>query len=276
MRVSLERSEERIHDKPYFYPLGIGFLALAKIKYHIDGYTPKPPISDIDGNIDYDIAIAHKYLSVLKHHGESIEGKDVLELGPGEDLGLGAYLLSLGARSYTAFDLHPNASRASGAIYERLNQRGIRFDRSKLTIKVDREFSLIKSLPRRAIDIVVSNAAFEHFDEPERVLRELSWIVRPRGVLCATVDLQTHSRWIRDEDPNNIYRYPDWLYRAFRFPGQPNRVRTAQYQRYLEAAGWKNMDIQRENTHEPHTKVHRQFRECDDLDILSFTMFARS
>jgi SAM-dependent methyltransferase len=277
MRVTLEQDSEKLSDKPFFFPLGIGFLFLAKAKYHLEGYTPKPPLKSADERIDYDIKIAESYLSALTRRGVSIVGKDVLELGPGEDLGLGAYLLSKGAKSYRAFDLHPNASRASSELYERMHARGILFDRSKLDLTVCPEFSLIKKLPSSSADIILSNAAFEHFDDPERVLRELTWVARSGAVLNASVDLQTHSRWIREHDPNNIYRYPDWLYRLFRFPGQPNRIRTAQYMKFLSQAGWKNVDIvPNSGTAQPnHARVHKQFRHCDDLHVLEFTMFAR-
>jgi hypothetical protein len=47
-------------------------------------------------------------------------------------------------------------------------------------------------------------------------------------------DRQTHSRWIREKDPNNIYRYARWFYRLFYSSGQLNRVRLAEYARFFE------------------------------------------
>ena len=59
----------------------------------------------------------------------------------------------------------------------------------------------------------------------------------------AEVDLKTHSRWIRDKDPNNIYRYPKWLYNIFWFRGIPNRVRPFQYKEMFERFGWVDVTI---------------------------------
>ena len=43
----------------------------------------------------------------------------------------------------------------------------------------------------------------------------------PSNAAVSGLCLKTHSRWIRNRDPNNIYRYPDWLYRLFQFRGSP-------------------------------------------------------
>ena len=48
-----------------------------------------------------------------------------------------------------------------------------------------------------------------------------------RAHLVAEIDLQTHTRWIRNVDPLNIYRYSGQLYGSFRFSdgdGAPARV----------------------------------------------------
>ena len=93
---------------------------------------------------------------------------------------------------------------------------------------------------RDSIDLVVSHAALEHFDAPEETFRQLREIVRPGGLLVAQVDLQTHTRWIRDRDPLNIYRLSDRFYQGWRFRGAPNRIRPAEYERMLREAGWSD------------------------------------
>ncbi|HEY8094986.1 MAG TPA: hypothetical protein VIE65_02690, partial [Methylobacter sp.] len=63
------------------------------------------------------------------------------------------------------------------------------------------------------------------------------------AVAVISVDLQTHSRWIRDKDPNNIYRYPDWLYNMFYFKGTPNRIRPYEYKELFEKYGWRDVTM---------------------------------
>lgn len=279
MRVTLtdSRAPESILDTALFESLGLGFLALAKLQYHLRGYSPKPIRPwEIQRKIDHALHIGEKFLQGMARYGVSVQGLDILELGPGDDLGTGAFLLSNGARSYTALDAHPNAHHAPAEFYSRMRERGIEFDQRDLHLKVCRQFSIISTLKPESVDIVVSSSAFEHFDDPRRVIRELSWVVRPGGAIISSVDLQTHSRWIRQVDPNNIYRYPEWLYRLFRFPGQCNRLRMQDYMRFLAEAGWANIDLRpgESSVFENRARVHSRFRACDDLDVLAFSMFA--
>ncbi|MFP3869188.1 MAG: hypothetical protein ACLFUU_13725, partial [Desulfobacteraceae bacterium] len=47
----------------------------------------------------------------------------------------------------------------------------------------------------------------------------------------------------RNADPLNIYRYGDFIYHLFRYPGQPNRLRPVDYRKMLEKNGWGNIRI---------------------------------
>jgi len=108
---------------------------------------------------------------------------------------------------------------------------------------VRRDFDIAAAIPEGSVDIVFSNAAFEHIEDVEKAVRQLTRVVKAGGMLVAEVDLRTHSRWIRDQDPNNIYRYSDPIYRLFRFSGIPNRIRPEQYRQYLAVNGWINIEI---------------------------------
>jgi hypothetical protein len=68
--------------------------------------------------------------------------------------------------------------------------------------------------------------------------------VLPGGVFVAEIDLQTHSRWLRDADPLNIYRYSDGMYNLWRFRGSPNRWRPAEYEAAFAAAGWQDIRVE--------------------------------
>lgn len=68
-------------------------------------------------------------------------------------------------------------------------------------------------------------------------------IVKPGTILIAEVNLKTHTRWIRDRNPLNIYRYSDFIYNLSRFSGSPNRLRPADYEDILRENGWINIKI---------------------------------
>ena len=91
--------------------------------------------------------------------------------------------------------------------------------------------------------------------------------------------MKTHSRWIRDQDPNNIYRYSNALYEAFWFRGIPNRVRPYQYREIFEAHGWIDVSIislDQVAGHHNGIKVDEQFRDArNQLELLSVLLCAK-
>ena len=266
----------------FYHVVGIAFLALARLKHLLSGYTtPKPfALDQVDKCIDYDVTIANRFLDNLARCGASdLAGKRVLELGPGSDLGIGLILISKGASAYVAIDRHNLAGDVPMAFYEKLARRvpidlGALSD-GRIAYIAREDFDLAAAVSTR-IDVVLSNAAFEHFDDVEATVKSLSTITTAGAKAAIEIDLQTHSRWIRDADPNNIYRYPEMLYHLFKYPGQPNRLRPDDYRRAFERNGWTDITLYPENQLDErlskHT-VHRVFRNRQ-LDWLSFVLCA--
>lgn len=266
-----------MRDRAYFL-VGLGFLALSKAKHALRGYTTPKPFSDPEASVRYALSHANGYIDAISRAGVVVEGKRILELGPGSDLGIGLCLLHAGAIQYVAVDRYPLARDTPPRFYERLASAsgvspGPLSDRSRLRYEVRTDFDL-RGLGE--FDVILSNAAFEHFDDVDGVIQRLAELAAPDALLFSEIDLQTHTRWIRDRDPNNIYRYPERLYRVFYFPGQPNRVRPDQYRRALERAGWRDIEMTPENRFDPRGRsVHGRFRADPHLDWLSFTVTAR-
>ena len=264
-----------------WFAAGLGFLALAKARHLRGGYTrPKPfGLDQTDRCIDYAVGLGAMHVAGLRRRGVELAGREVLELGPGSDLGVGLHLLRQGAARYLGFDRHDLAGHAPAAYYERMAERGLGDPQAlrdgRVALAVDERFD-VAALGRR-FDIVVSNAAFEHFDDVGHTIAQLGEVVRPGGVALIAVDLQTHSRWIRERDPNNIYRYPPGLYRALAFPGQPNRVRPAAYRAFFEQQGWLDVELVVNERLDPAraAKPAAAFRGDAQADWLSFTLFAR-
>lgn len=250
----------------WYFTAGIGFLALAKTKHALQGYsTPKPfDVSDIERCIKYELRVVDAWLGALSSYtgsGTFLAGKRVLELGPGSDLGVGLILLARGARRYSACDVHDLARHAPQPFYDALLEELGRRDgadvatlreqllavtsgtASMLEYAVQDSFDLKAAVGAGTIDLVFSQAAFEHFDDVDAVVGQLSEVCTPGAVLVAEIDLKTHSRWIRDRDPNNIYRYSDSIYDAFRFRGIPNRVRPHEYRQSFEHHGWTRVEV---------------------------------
>lgn len=252
----------------FYYWVGIVFLILSRIKSFIQGYsTPKPfGINEFQRCVEYDINVVDKWITILLEYDKTdrktiLNNKSVLELGPGSDLGVGLYLLSKSIKEYIAIDVNnliQNVPEEFYNIFFTYLKENYKLDVSLLIKELNKtkngnndkldyicrkDFDIVSALGSRKVDIVFSQAAFEHFDDVNETIKAVSAITRPGAIIIALVDLKTHSRWIRDKDPNNIYRYSKWIYHLLSVRGTPNRVRPYQYKQALEKNGWENIII---------------------------------
>jgi SAM-dependent methyltransferase len=289
----------------FFYITGIGTLTLVKAKHIIQGYTsPKPfKVSETARCIEYDINVVEHWLSHLQKYTQDanfIAGKNVLELGPGSDLGIGLYLLSKECLQYNACDVNHLMEFTPDRFYEQLfeklksinSQTDIAFlkeqvneakagNQSRLNYKVRQDFDLVFAFGEATVDLVFSQAAFEHFDDIYATISQLSAVCKPGATLVAEIDLKTHSRWICDKDPNNIYRYSNCVYNAFWFRGIPNRIRPYQYKEAFELAGWTDISITpliKLNDHDSSSSgMNKAFTDKkNQMDYLTFMICARN
>ncbi|MHC2467162.1 methyltransferase domain-containing protein [Bradyrhizobium embrapense] len=247
--------------------LGLGFLGLAWSKAKLRGYATPNAVSksDVEGQIAYLLDIFGSLRRFMPPEFD-LRGRDVLELSPGASRGNGVLFLAMGARSYHAIDVFNLAGDEDPVFYELLLDRfagGTEADRARARVVTStpgaREFSYavgpdfdIPGLAGgRTFDLIVSCAAFEHYDSVPDAVAGLTQVARPGCEAIHIIDLQTHSRWIREQDPNNIYRYPEAIYRLFRFPGQPNRLRPADYIAAFKAQAWGDVRFVPSRTVDP-------------------------
>jgi hypothetical protein len=288
-----------------YHHLGQAILALNKVRHEIQGYrTPRPfPVTEIDNVIGYDYDVVRKLMDAYRAYtgrDVSLEGRNVLELGPGPDLGVGLIMLARGAKAYHAIDVNDLVKSAPDALYDALFTR---FEREGVTDEVigalreqlrmaregrgDRldyvcrkDFD-IRVFAGKGIDLVVSHAAFEHFDAVDQVIGQAAEVTSQGALFLAEVDLQTHTRWIRDSDPLNIYRYSPWMYRFFKFLGSPNRVRPYEYKESLARHGWTDirmhpaMVVDADHLSRVRGSLNQQFRdERNEMQILKLVVCA--
>lgn len=287
----------------FLHLAGLGFLTLAKAKHQLRGYTsPKTfDLSQTDRCVAYDLRVVDEWLRYLRDYegaDVSVRDKNILEIGPGSDFGVGLYLLAKGAAAYNACDAHDLARHAPSEFYDALLRRikivdpGVDLDflraqlqgalagtSTRLRYVVRKDFDIAAAFSARSIDLVVSQASFEHLDDVGETVRQLSEVSKPGARLVAEIDLKTHSRWIRDKDPNNIYRFSNEVYDRFRFSGIPNRVRPYEYRAHLAAHGWTDIRVtplEKVAGWPDGSSVHRQFRDPrNQLEILSAVLCAR-
>jgi SAM-dependent methyltransferase len=250
----------------YYYWIGLVILALNCMRHRIQGYkTPRTfSAGDLERAAIYDMSVVGSWLRTYRKYlgtDAGIDGKRILELGPGEDLGVALTLLAEGAAHYAAMDAHYLLENTPPEFYDilfgRLRDQYPELDeedlRHQLTLalsqspdRLDYRYEPNFDLgifPKHSFDIVFSQAAFEHIDDPFRTIDSLTELVAPGAIAVILIDFRTHTRWIRDKDPLNVYRYPDSVYKLFSFSGIPNRFRPCQYNRAFEERGWKDVRV---------------------------------
>jgi SAM-dependent methyltransferase len=208
------------------------------------------------------------------------------------------YLLSKGCLQYNGIDVNDLMNSTPESFYEKFfdhlentnNNANLNFLKnqfkemktgkpSRLNYVLRRDFDIVTALGESTVDLVFSQAAFEHFDDIDTTISQLSTVCKPGAILVAEIDLKSHSRWIRDKDPNNIYRYPNWLYNKFWFRGIPNRVRPFQYKETFERYGWTDISITPLKKIEKHyhCRVHKNFADKkNQMDHLSIMLCAKN
>jgi hypothetical protein len=267
---------------PVFFWLGILVLCVNKIRYSWRGYhRPRTfSVTDIERVIAYDTGVINHWESSLVKYTKTAQPfvrAKVLEIGVGADLGVGHIVLARGATAYIGVDKNRLIDGAPDELCERLTNALSVSRRNRTrpspTFMHDPEFRL-RAVPRDKY-LIVSNASFEHVDNVPQTLTDISRITSAGSILCLTVDLQTHTRILRNSDPLNIYRYPSWLYRWMHFPGIPNRVRPWVYEENLKKLGWSDIrivpDIVIKNPkHLLHFRASR-----DHMEILQCTILAK-
>ncbi len=191
--------------------------------------------------------------SVLRHHG-SIEGRSVVEFGPGDTLASGISLLAGGAASYAALDRFvPDYSAAAAKewylglkrAWPRLHQRPwpswldpASFpeaypDRVKYI-----EGSVEQASSDQRFDLVCSFQVGEHVSDIERFAPLTANLLAPDGVAIHRVDFGPHDCWLNYEDPLTFLRFSGPLWTAMGSNrGVSNRRRHHEFLRAFAEAG---------------------------------------
>lgn len=228
-------------------------------KHRLMGYRKPNTVSDDDraARIDYVHDVVRSWMRFLPPD-ISVRGRSVLELGPGSSLATGTLMLAHGATSYTAVDAFRlagdetpafrrdavtayNAPLEQADVARAISASGEMSD--MFSYKVDPAFDIASLCAPKRFDLIVSCAAFEHFNDIDRTIEGLTAVAASGCVSLHIVDMQTHSNVIRARDPNNIYRFSSWFYSLLAFPGQPNRERPIDYVRAFERNGWKDVQV---------------------------------
>jgi len=192
-----------------------------------------------------------------------VEGREILELGPGRSLGMSLIFLAAGARRVYAVDRFRHLfwddldrQHIVGVLerleaerwpYAEVARRAVgRLDRGSASL--DRDLLVYHQadganlpLAEGSVDVSYSNAVLEHVHRPEAVVRELARVTRRAGDSIHEIDFRDH---FVQRNRLRFLEFPEWEWqlRARLRPGYTNRLRMLDFHRIFEQAGFAMLD----------------------------------
>lgn len=253
-------------------------------------------------SIPYAERVFSMYASYYRSHRPSLDGIRILEIGPGNNLGAGIYFLLAGAKKYTAVDALASFPERPKEYYTNVmdeirsrpqlvgrpsvsetDVRAIVEWNSSLRWHPDRieyltpVYAEEMPFPDNLFDYVYSNASFEHFEQPDSVIREVFRVLKPGGFTAHVIDLRDHIDFTK---PREFLKISPKIYR-YASPYETNRWRASEFKKAFEAVGFRSSEAKvnekKEISDAEFAGFHAHFRENysrDDLEILGITVLA--
>jgi SAM-dependent methyltransferase len=256
--------------------------------------------------VDYPLGVFRKHATALAPlHEGGLQGTDVLEIGPGGNVGVSLLMLLAGAKSATCLDVMPwIQGTGPDALYPALVEAAAKAPETYLVAPALRERAqtdpeavareLLKhityicpmdiattTLPDASQDVIFSHACFEHFGDPAGSIAQIARLLRPGGVTSHQVDLRDHRDF---SHPLEFLRYSEsvWhLANSNRPSGVRNRWRAPEYRAAFEQRGLEVVALHATDTttvtevmrHKFH--AHFQAMSLEDLAIIGILLVAR-
>lgn len=188
-------------------PLVLGenllFFLFPRLRPLVEKYLYNP----LDFKQDHILYTQKKFQEFLNYTEADLQGKTLLELGPGGSLGFGLLALEQGLDKYIAIDdgLHTFISNEQLLGYKKLigkgdatltkyfskTHQGWQYRPEKIQSAVINQTS-IYPLPDASVDIIYSCAVLEHVHDLALCYSEMSRVLRPGGIMYHEVDLRDH------------------------------------------------------------------------------------
>lgn len=217
---------------------------------------------DVQESVGY---IETEFRDYLEYGGVGLvelEGKRILVVGPGDNLGVGALFVSHGTSQVVCIDKYEperdrtHLSKVYLALRERLDP-GIRerFDGSfHGDLQGDWEYNPERlayltgtgledcgeRFPPGHFDMVFSRAVFEHLYDPDRAFLAMDRLLAPGGKMAHKIDLRDHEMFSAGTNhPMTFLIFPGWLWRRMtERSGKPNRRMYPYYVRKMKESGY--------------------------------------
>ena len=222
---------------------------------------------------DYNFGVCRHHISAVRQFGSYAPvGQNIVEIGPGGNLGNAIVLIASGARRVYCIDnyRHLDFQSSRTDFYLQLVEKLIA-DPEILPVAISEEWDTEKALKAiedavyfsggavqlntdriqymapcdalcipledRSVDMIFSHAVLEHVKHPARVCREFGRVLKPGGYISHVIDLRDHF----DPDGLQMLRYPTWLWNLMssNSHGYVNRCRASHFEQFFRESGFK-------------------------------------
>lgn len=205
---------------------------------------------DISALVKYYKSVFDKYTRCLQAIDAAIsyDNKIIIELGPGDSIGIALLFLAHGAARvicYDRFKLITNIKKNTAIAKNILqilpdeqkqelqkiitfNKQGhVEWDSSRLKYLLQTKHLL--QIEKSSVDLIVSNAVLEHVHDLENLFATMSYVMKPGGLMVHAADLGSHG--LHYKTPLDFLAVPKRLWKLMTyFRGAPNRARKSHYE----------------------------------------------
>lgn len=192
---------------------------------------------------------------------ETLAGKSMLEIGPGNNLSVSLLFLAAGVGQAVCIDRFRSrrepdqANAAYHSLYDQMSdaerERSKDVWRNGLPqISDDLAGKLVylsdcpveqgvQRLGRERFDLIISRSVLEHVYNLHETIRSMSEMLKPGGQMVHKVDLRSHEEKAQSHPLEFLTHSPRWWRWMTSHTGEPNRLRKGAYRKLLQECEFK-------------------------------------
>jgi SAM-dependent methyltransferase len=219
--------------------------------------------SELPGYLDRIDKTYSDYLKYAQLTSDRLRGARVLEIGPGETLGVALRFVAAGAQQVVAVDkfvplqtssFHRRLYRALAAQLPPEGQANVsdavaldsdvRFNPARVNFISGQGVEDVgRTLPPHSFDLIVSNAVLEEIFDLDQMFSTLDHLLRPGGRQVHNIDLRDYGMFSKyGFHPLEFLTVPDAVYKYMvESSGQPNRRLLDYYRSAMARFGYRTV-----------------------------------
>jgi len=234
------------------------------------------------------------YVKRLPDGRAGLAGRRVVELGPGNHLGVALALVSLGVGQVICVDrFRPKQNLAqTRALYALLRRQmtpeqssrctGLLEDSEAAPNGLDSPLCYLPNcgveelgvrLQGHPVDLIISRSVLEHVRDLDRAFAGMAAVLRPGGTMLHKIDLRSHEEGDEDYPLEFLTHSPSWWHWMTSQTGEPNRQRQSSYVASAERHGFQlgllevTHQLSRDKVAALRPRLARPFREMSDEEL---------